>query len=91
MAIERNNSFHLLLSDDELKLLKLLAEKEGLNASDYLRMLIRTMPDSQSHLRLPAVGRAEMARLFETYADAIRQAQESKAAAAGDPKRKKAK
>ena len=41
MAIERNNSFHLLLSDDELKLLRLLAEREGLNASDYLRTLIR--------------------------------------------------
>ncbi len=25
MAIERDNTFHLLLSDDELKLLKLLA------------------------------------------------------------------
>ncbi len=92
MAIERNNSFHLLLSDDELKLLKLLAEKEGLNASDYLRMLIRTMPSSGSHLRLPAaVGRADMAKLFETYADAIRQAQEAKAPAPADPKRKKGK
>ena len=41
MGIERNNSFHLMLSDDELKLLKMLAEQKGLNASDYLRMLIR--------------------------------------------------
>ncbi|MGA2451056.1 MAG: hypothetical protein ABTD50_20540 [Polyangiaceae bacterium] len=46
MAIERNNSFHLLLSDDELNLLKLLAERDGLNASDYLRMLIRMMPST---------------------------------------------
>jgi hypothetical protein len=92
MAIERNNSFHLLLSDDELKLLKLLAEKEGLNASDYLRMLIRTMPNPSPHLRFPAaVGRADMAKLFETYAEAIRQSQEPKAAAGGDPKRRKAK
>jgi hypothetical protein len=48
MAIERTNSFHLLLSDDELKLLKLLAEREGLNASDYLRLLIRMMPSTSS-------------------------------------------
>ncbi len=41
MAIERPNSFHLMLSDDELKLLRLLAEQEGLNASDYLRLLMR--------------------------------------------------
>ena len=46
MAIERKNSFHLLLSDDELKLLRLLAEREGLNASDYLRLLIRRQTDS---------------------------------------------
>jgi len=41
MAIERPNSFHLMLSDDELKLLRLLAEQEGLNASDYLRSMMR--------------------------------------------------
>jgi hypothetical protein len=41
MTIERKNSFHLLLSDDELQLLKLLAEREGLNASDYLRTMLR--------------------------------------------------
>jgi hypothetical protein len=52
MAIERTNSFHLLLSDDELKLLKLLAEKEGLNASDYLRSLLRQMAGSPPHLAL---------------------------------------
>lgn len=50
MAIDRNNSFHLLLSDDELKLLKLLAEKDGLNASDYLRSLIREMAGARPHL-----------------------------------------
>jgi hypothetical protein len=41
MPIARNNSFHLMLSDDELTLLKMLAEQKGLNASDYLRTLIR--------------------------------------------------
>lgn len=41
MAIERSNSFHLMLSDDELALLRLLAERDGLNASDYLRTLLR--------------------------------------------------
>jgi len=46
MAIERKNSFHLLLSDDELKLLRLLAEREGQNSSDYLRLLIRRQTDS---------------------------------------------
>jgi hypothetical protein len=50
MAIERTNSFHLLLSDDELKLLKLLAERGGLNASDYLRSLIRQMAGAPTHL-----------------------------------------
>ncbi len=50
MAIERKNSFHLLLSDDELKLLKLLAEREGLNASDYLRSLLRQMAGAPPHL-----------------------------------------
>jgi hypothetical protein len=52
MAIERGNSFHLLLSDDELKLLKLLAEREGLNASDYLRLLIRRQADTPAHAQL---------------------------------------
>ena len=50
MAIERKNSFHLLLSDDELALLKLLAEREGLNASDYLRHLLRQMASTPPHL-----------------------------------------
>ena len=48
MAIERKNSFHLLLSNDELTLLKLLAEREGLNASDYLRSLLRQMAGASS-------------------------------------------
>lgn len=43
MAIERKNSFHLLLSDDELTLLQMLAEREGLNASDYLRTMLRRL------------------------------------------------
>ena len=50
MAIERKNSFHLLLSDDELKLLRLLAEREGLNSSDYLRSLLRQMAGASPHM-----------------------------------------
>jgi hypothetical protein len=43
MAIERTNSFHLMLSDDELKLLRLLAEREGLTPSDFLRTTLRRL------------------------------------------------
>ena len=43
MDMDRKNSFHLLLSDDELALLHMLAEREGLNASDFLRMTLRRM------------------------------------------------
>jgi hypothetical protein len=50
MAIERKNSFHLLLSDDELSLLRLLAEREGLNASDYLRLMLRQLAGTPPHL-----------------------------------------
>jgi hypothetical protein len=72
---ERSNSFHLLLSDDELKLLKLLAEREGLNPSDYLRMLIRSMPAGGTNvlqgMRLGAAlagkGHVTMGEFFETY------------------------
>jgi hypothetical protein len=87
MAIARDNTFHLLLSDDELKLLKLLAEREGLNASDYLRMLIRTMPTSAAQLRLGAAvaGKADLAKLFEMYADAFKLAKTS----AEEPKKAK--
>jgi hypothetical protein len=73
MAIERKNSFHLLLSDDELSLLRLLAERDGLNASDYLRSLIRQMAGSPPHLaqvmRLGAAlaGKVELARVFEEH------------------------
>jgi ABC-type nitrate/sulfonate/bicarbonate transport system substrate-binding protein len=78
MAIERGNSFHLLLSDDELKLLRLLAEQEGLNPSDYLRMLIRTMPSASSHvvqgMRLGAMlgGRVDLAALWEAHTDTLK-------------------
>ena len=50
MPIERNNSFHLMLSDDELALLRLLAEREGLNASDFLRSMLRRVASAPSHL-----------------------------------------
>jgi hypothetical protein len=74
VPIERKNSFHLLLSDDELKLLRLLAEREGLNASDYLRSLLRRMAGTPTHLaqamRLgAALGQAgDLAKLFERHA-----------------------
>lgn len=73
MPIERKNSFHLLLSDDELKLLKLLAEREGLNASDYLRSLLRQMAGTPPHLaqaiRLGAALGASMdlSKMAEAY------------------------
>jgi hypothetical protein len=74
MAIERNNSFHLLLSDDELKLLKLLAEREGLNPSDYLRTTLRQLAGTSPHLaqviRLGAVlgGKVDLAEAFKRHA-----------------------
>jgi hypothetical protein len=39
--LKRDNSFHLLLSDDELDMLRGLADAAGLNASDFLRLYIR--------------------------------------------------
>ncbi len=84
MAIERNSSFHLLLSDDELKLLKLLAERDGLNASDYLRMLIRMMPSTSTPdlgrvTRLGATlgslgSRTDLAKVFAAHSDSLKQA-----------------
>jgi hypothetical protein len=93
MVIERTNSFHLLLSDDELKLLKLLAEREGLNASDYLRMLIRTMPSTSPQLlqgiRLGAAlgGKVDLAQLFEAHSEAVKSAKSN----VEESKKKKAK
>ena len=74
MAIARRNSFHLLLSDDELKLLRLLAEREGLNASDYLRSTMRQLAGAPPHLtqifRLRAAlgGSVDLAAAVEPYA-----------------------
>jgi hypothetical protein len=99
MAIERTNSFHLLLSDDELKLLKLLAERDGLNASDYLRMLIRMMPSTNAPnlgqvMRLGATlgsisqgGKVDLAMLFERHSDSLKLA----SADADESRKKKAK
>lgn len=78
MPIARNNSFHLLLTDDELELLRLLAEREGLNASDYLRSLLRQMAGAPPHLaqaiRLGAAlaGRVDLGRTFEAQLDALK-------------------
>jgi hypothetical protein len=75
MPIERKNSFHLLLSDDELKLLKLLAEREGLNASDYLRSMLRQLAGTPPHLaqaiRWGAVmgSKMDLAKPFEPYTE----------------------
>ncbi len=52
-------------------------------------MLIRTMPTSAAQLRLGAAiaGKADLAKLFEMYADAFKLAKTS----AEEPKKKKAK
>ena len=70
MAIERKNSFHLLLSDDELALLKLLAEREGLNASDYLRSLLRQMAGaSPTAVHVMRLGAAlDLGKIAERWA-----------------------
>lgn len=73
MPIDRKNSFHLLLSDDELKLLRLLSEREGLNASDYLRSLLRQMAGTPPHLaqviRLGAslAGKVDLSSIVENH------------------------
>jgi len=68
MAIERKNSFHLLLSDDELKLLKLLAERDGLNASDYLRSLLRQMAGGGHAAQVMRLGAAfDLGKLAEQW------------------------
>ena len=78
MPIDRKNSFHLLLSDDELNLLRLLAEREGLNASDYLRSLIRQMAGAPPHLaqviRLGAAlgGNVDLAKAFAAHTTAAK-------------------
>jgi hypothetical protein len=78
MAIERNNSFHLMLSDDELSLLRLLAEREGLTASDYLRSLLRQMAGTPPHLaqviRLGAAlgGKLDLSKLVESHSASTR-------------------
>jgi len=84
MAIERKNSFHLLLSDDELNLLRLLAERDGLNASDYLRTLLRHMAGTPPHLaqviRLGAqlAGKVDLPKAFAGYAAATKPKRKAK-------------
>jgi hypothetical protein len=74
MAIDRKNSFHLMLSDDELELLRLLAEQQGLNPSDYLRTLLRQHAGPGSHylgavLRLGEMlsAKPEVAKALASY------------------------
>jgi hypothetical protein len=82
MAIERNNSFHLMLSDDELTLLKMLAEQKGLNASDYLRMLIR---EGERPSHVPSM--LALGALFEKSAELKESWEKARAAAAKAKKR----
>jgi hypothetical protein len=72
MPVARPNSFHLLLSDDELELLRLLAEREGLNASDYLRTMLRRLASPSAHMGVAMrlgemMGTPELAKIVETY------------------------
>ena len=80
MPIERKNSFHLLLSDDELTLLRLLAEREGLNASDYLRTVLRRLAGMPPHM-------AQAMRVSELL-QAAALAKTSEARATGKKKKK---
>jgi hypothetical protein len=41
MASERGRQFRMNLSEEELAMLRELADADGLNGSDYLRTLIR--------------------------------------------------
>jgi len=99
VAIERKNAFQLLLSNDELKLLELLAERDGLSPSDYLRSVIRMMPSSNAPTiaqvtRLGATlgslshaGKVDLGKLFEAHLDAAKLAKGS----VEEPRKKKAK
>lgn len=40
-AIERTRSFRVLVSEEEQAMLRALAERDGVTASDYVRMFIR--------------------------------------------------
>ena len=78
MPIERKNSFHLLLSDDELSLLRLLAERDGLNPSDYLRTTLRrlagTPPQIAALVRMgAALGALDLTALAEGRTPAKKQ------------------
>jgi hypothetical protein len=82
MPIERNNSFHLMLSEDELTLLKMLAEQKGVNASDYLRLLIREGGHSSSMAHVYALQ-----AMMEKGSDVRETFEKARAAAAKTRKR----
>ncbi len=65
MGIERKNSFHLLLSDDELSLLHMLSERDGLNASDYLRTVLRRNAGMTAHQSAALRSAPLLAKLLE--------------------------
>jgi hypothetical protein len=41
MAPQRSNQLHIMLSDEELTMVRELAEANGLTSSDYIRQFIR--------------------------------------------------
>jgi hypothetical protein len=63
MAPDRDRQFRMNLSDGELQMLKELAEKQGLTASDYLRMLIRNEHGQQVGLRFTLANLPEPDRV----------------------------
>lgn len=97
MPIERKNSFHLMLSDDEMELLRLLAEREGLNASDYLRTMLRNLAGGSPHvaqiIRLGSLLGADAGKAKASYAQLIEAHRANTAAspAPSTPKRKRKK
>ena len=68
MAPDRDRQFRMNLSDEELQMLKELAEKQGLTASDYLRMLIRNEHGQQVGLRFSLANLPEPDRVKQLVA-----------------------
>lgn len=62
MAPERSNQFKILLSDQELAVLKEVAEQRGVTASDLLRLYIR----EQGALLTPASHKLAVTEHIET-------------------------
>ena len=84
MAPDRDRQFRMNLSDEELQMLKALAEKQGLTASDYLRMLIRNEHGQQVGLRFTLASLPEPDRVKQLVKVASERLKRSKP----KPKRK---